>query len=152
MRRVPSGPGAGRPQYIVTGGLVILELHENVYIPRSAGGVFLRRYREREGWDESGNRRRYVYVDRVFSDKSNKGFENLRHTPILRINGMEISEIADVPKAMAAPKGNFHVFEFEGVAADFAIEASKLAEIDARVAESYRIPKMRHLRGDPEGE
>ncbi|MHC4938399.1 MAG: PDZ domain-containing protein [Planctomycetota bacterium] len=149
-RTVPSGPGVGRPQYLVTGGFVILELHERIYIPRSTGGVFLRRYREREGWDPAGSRRRYVYVDRVFSDESNKGFENLRHTPILRINGLEISEIADVAKALEVPKGEFHVFEFEGVASDYAIPVKDLADIDKRVSETYRIPKMRHLRGDPE--
>jgi hypothetical protein len=149
-RTVPSGPGEGRPQYIVTGGLVILELHEKIYIPRSPGGVFLRRYREREGWDPSGSRRRYVYVDRVFADESNKGFEHLRHTPIMLINGLEIGEIADVTKALEVPKGEFHVIEFEGVASDFAIPVKDLAAIDKRVSETYRIPKMRHLRGDPE--
>jgi len=147
-RAVPSGPGEGRPQYLVAGGLVILELHERVYIPRSPGGVFLRRYREREGWDAAGKRRRFVYVDRVFVDESNKGFENLRFTPILRVNGMDITEIADVAKALESPKGEFHVFEFEGVASDFVIPAAKLAEIDKRIADNYRIPKMRHLRGD----
>jgi len=150
VRTVPSGPGAGRPQYLVTGGLVILELHERVYIPRSPGGVFLRRYREREGWDATGPRRRYVYVDRVFSDKSNKGFEYLRHTPIERINGMQITEIADIAKALETPKGKYHIFEFEGVASDYAIVAADLEEIDKRVASIYRIPKMRHLRGDIE--
>jgi len=151
-RSVPSGPGKGRPQYLVTGGLVILELHERVYIPRSPGGVFLRRYREREGWDAAGKRRRYVYVDRVFADDSNKGFEGLRFTPIVRVNGMEITEIADVAKALETPKDKFHVFEFEGVASDYVIAADQLTEIDKRVAENYRIPKMRHLRGDSSGE
>jgi len=147
-RSVPSGPGEGRPQYLVTGGLVILELHERVYIPRSPGGVFLRRYRDREGWDAAGKRRRFVYVDRVFADESNKGFEGLRFTPILRVNGMDITEIADVAKALEAPKGEFHVFEFEGVASDFVVAAAELEAIDKRIADNYRIPKMRHLRGD----
>jgi len=149
-RTVPSGPGEGRPQYIVTGGLVILELHEKVFIPRSPGGVFLRRYREREGWDESGSRRRFVYVDRVFADESNKGFESLRYTPILKVNGMEVTEIGDVAKALEAPQGDFHVFEFEGVASDFAIPVKDLKAIDERISTTYRIPKMRYLRGDPE--
>ncbi|MHC4953420.1 MAG: PDZ domain-containing protein [Planctomycetota bacterium] len=150
VRSVPSGPGEGRPQYLVVGGLVILELHERVYIPRSPGGVFLRRYSEREGWDPAGERRRYVYVDRVFADESNKGFEGLRYTPVDKINGMLITEIADVAKALGKPKGEFHVFEFQGVASDFVIPAAKLKEIDERVSKNYRIPKMRHLRGDPE--
>ena len=149
-RTVPSGPGEGRPQYMVTGGLVILELHEKIYVPRSPGGVFLRRYREREGWDATGSRRRYVYVDRVFTDESNKGFESLRHTPVVRVNGVEITEIADVAKALEQPKGEFHVFEFEGVASDYAVPKEDLKTIDDRVAKTYRIPKMRHLRGDPE--
>jgi len=149
-RTVPSGPGAGRPQYVVTGGLVILELHEKIYVPRSPGGVFLRRYRERDGWDRVGERRRFVYVDRVFADESNKGFENLRHTPLLRVNGKLITEIADVAKALEAPEGEFHVFEFEGVASDFAVPVADLPAIDERVSKTYRIPKMRHLRGDPE--
>ena len=150
VRTVPSGPGEGRPQYLVVGGLVILELHERVYIPRSTGGVFLRRAREREGWDATGPRRRHVYVDRVFVDESNKGFENLRHTPIASINGMDIAEIADVPKALAKPQGEFHVFKFDGVASDVAIVAKDLDAIDKRVADSYQIPKLRHLRGDSE--
>ncbi|MEM8886059.1 MAG: trypsin-like peptidase domain-containing protein [Planctomycetota bacterium] len=150
VRNVPSGPGAGRPQYLVVGGLVLLELHERVYIPRSPGGVFLRRYREREGWDEGEGRRRHVYVDRVFADPSNKGFEGLRHAPVQRVNGKEISEIADIAVALTQPVDGFHVFEFEGVASDFAVRASELEAIDKRVAESYRIPKLRHLRGDAE--
>jgi hypothetical protein len=36
------------------------------------------------------------------------------------------------------------------VASDFALPAKDLAAIDKRVSETYRIPKMRHLRGDPE--
>jgi len=150
VRTVPSGPGTGRPQYLVVGGLVILELHERVYIPRSTGGVFLRRAREREGWDATGPRRRHVYIDRVFVDESNKGFEDLRHTPIDTINGMAISVIADVTKALAKPQGEFHVFKFDGVASDFAVSVKDLDAIDKRIAESYDIPKLRHLRGDSE--
>ncbi|MHC4547707.1 MAG: PDZ domain-containing protein [Planctomycetota bacterium] len=148
--RVPDRPKDGRPQFLVVGGLVILELTRAVSISRSTGGVILRRYKERGAWDQPNERRRIVFVDHVLQDASNKGFENLRHAPIETVNGKPIHVIADVARALEAPQGAFHVFRFEGVESDFVIRASELGAIDRRVTERYKVTRSRYLEGDPD--
>ncbi|MHC4817369.1 MAG: PDZ domain-containing protein [Planctomycetota bacterium] len=148
--RVPDRPPGGRPQFLVVGGLVILELTGNIRIVRSSGGVILRRYKERAGWDQPGERKRIVFVDHVLQDPSNKGFERLRHAPIETVNGQAIQVIADVAKALEKPQGDFHVFHFEGVETDFVIRAADLGKINERIAKTYMVTQTRYLQGDPE--
>jgi S1-C subfamily serine protease len=148
--RVPDRPPGGRPQFLVVGGLVILELTGDLRIMRSSGGVILRRYKERAGWDQPSERKRIVYVDHVLKDVSNKGFEKLRHAPIETVNGRPIQLIADVAEALEKPQDGYHVFRFEGVESDFVIRAADLAQIDERIAKTYMVTRTRWLLGDPE--
>ncbi len=147
-KRVPTGWGGERPQFMVVGGLVLLELTSSSSISRSPGGVLLRRFRERANWDPPTKRRRVIYVDRVFQDKSNKGFENLYDQPIKTINGIEILDFKSVPKALATPEGAYHVFRFDGLETDVVIPAEELEEINKRVADTYKVTRLRFLRGD----
>jgi S1-C subfamily serine protease len=142
---------AGRPEFLMVGGLVILELTRELNTGRrSAGGVVLRRYADRAGWDPPGDRKRIVFVNHVLADLANKGFEELSQAVIESVNGMRIREIADVAKALETPQRGFQVFHFEGVEADFAIPAEKLAEINDRIAKNYKVSRTRYLEGDPE--
>jgi len=150
-RRVPSIEG--RPPFLVAGGLVLLELSQEATneIGRSPGGVILRRYREREGWDAPDGRMRIVYADRVLADPSNKGMENeIAKAAVESVNGTRITRLADVVEALKRPQGGFHVFRFEGVFPDYVIDASKLEEIDRRIAKTYRVSRARWLPGDPD--
>ncbi len=147
-KRVPDGYGGGRPQFMVVGGMVLLELTSRSSIWRSDGGVILRRYRERADWDPPTKRKRVVYVDRIFQDISNKGFERMNDLPIKTINGIEINDFQGVPKALETPEGKYHVFRFEGLESDFVIPADKLDAINKRIAEKYKITRTRYLKGD----
>jgi len=145
---VPPGPGKGRPQFLVIGGLVILELNDETgaRIGRSPSGVILRRYMERDGWDDLGPRKRIVYVDHVLADESNKGFENMMQVPLQSVNDRPILELADVTRALDERAGEYHVFRFEGLESDYVIPAARLGEIDARVAQTYKVTMLRNLR------
>ncbi len=147
-KRVPLGWGGARPQFMMVGGLVLLELTSNSGVSRSSGGVLLRRFRERAHWDPPGKRRRVIYVDRILQDKSNKGFERIRHQPIKTINGIEILDFKSVPKALATPEGAYHVFRFDGLESDLVIPADELEAINKRIAEKYKVTRLRFLRGD----
>ena len=147
-KRIPDGYDNGRPQFMVVGGLVLLELTSSSGISRSTGGVILRRFRERSNWDPPGKRKRMIYVDRILQDKSNKGFETMYHLPIKTINGIEIHDFAGVPKALETPEGPYHVFRFEGLESDFVIPADELDSINKRIAEKYKVTRLRHLDGD----
>ena len=147
-KRVPDGYADGRPQFMMVGGLVLLELTSGSGISRSPGGVILRRFRDRSNWDPPGKRKRMIYVDRILQDESNKGFEQMYHLPIKTINGIEINDFDGVPKALETPEGPYHVFRFEGVETDFVIPAAELDEINKRIAEKYKVTRLRYLSGD----
>ena len=110
--------------------------------------MILRRFRERANWDPPTKRRRVIYVDRVLQDESNKGYENVYDQPIKTINGIEINDFKDVPKALETPEGAYHVFRFDGLESDLVIEAAKLDEINKRIADKYKVTRMRYLKGD----
>jgi S1-C subfamily serine protease len=145
-QRVPDAHATSRPEFLVIGGLVVLELTESTNLGR--GSAILRRYRERAGWDQPGERRRIVYIDHVLADQANKGYDELSQVPVLSVNGVTITEIADVAKALETPKGKFHVFVVEGVESDVVLPAAELAAIDARIAQTYKVTELRYLARD----
>jgi S1-C subfamily serine protease len=143
--------GPDRPQFLVVGGLVIRELTRDFAIDRRApGATVLRRHVERAGWDQAPDRKRVVFVDQVLADVSNRGFETFGYAIVESVNGMKIRGIADVARALDAPQDGYHVFRFEGTHSDFVIPAVKLEEIDRRIANAYRVSRLRYLDGDPE--
>ncbi len=147
-KRIPDGYAGSRPQFMVVGGLVLLELTSGSSVSRSPGGVILRRYRERANWDAPTKRKRVIYADRLLQDKSNKGFEGIYHLPVKTVNGIEINEFADVSKALETPEGGFHVFRFEGLHSDFVVPADKLDEINKRIADKYKVTTLKFLSGE----
>jgi S1-C subfamily serine protease len=147
---VPDRSVTERPQFLVVGGLVLLPLaRDQSFGRRSAGATVLRRYIDRDGWDKASDRKQVVYVDHVLADIANKGFETLSCSVVETVNGQRIKELADVAKALEAPQEGFHVFRFEGAESDFVIPAGKLAEIDKRIARTYKVNRLRYLAGDP---
>ena len=75
----------------------------------------------------------------------NKGLDEIGSVSILKVNGMTITQMEDVATALKTPVRGFHVFEFEGIEKDFVVKADKLAEIDKRIAERYRIAEPIYL-------
>jgi S1-C subfamily serine protease len=147
---VPERYAAGRPQFLVVGGLVLLTLTRDQNLGRRApGATVLRRYVDRDGWDPASDRKQVVYVDHVLADIANKGFETLSCVVVESVNGQRIRELADVAKALEAPQEGFHVFRFEGAESDFVIPAGKLQEIDLRIARTYKVSQLRYLSSDP---
>ena len=140
---VPSPVVDGRHEYLVVGGLVILELTSS---GSSGTGSVLRRYRDRARWEPPTDRRRVVFVARVLADPSNKGYGRLRQAVISTVNGQKVREIKDVAEALARADGDFHVFTFEGDEADFVVRADELAKINARIAESYNVKPLEYLK------
>ena len=151
-RRVPERVVDRRPEFLVVGGLVVLELSSELVGERlrSLGELVLRRYRDRAEWDPPDARKRIVVADRVLADPANKGFEDLSKEVIESVNGRKILEIKDVADALEHPDRGFHVFRFEGLENDYVIRADQLKEIDARVAQTYKVTRSRYLAGDPE--
>lgn len=138
--RVPWALYDLRPKFMVVGGMIILEL------TRQHRGAFgIAEYQSRNDWDPPTDRKRIVFLSEVLPDKSNKGLDDLGGDAIATVNGVRITEIADVARALKAPVDGYHVFVFEGVNRPYVIKAAQLEEINRRVAETYRVTELQYL-------
>jgi hypothetical protein len=70
--------------------------------------------------------------------------------PLESVNGVAIHGMEDVVTALETPQGGMHVFHFGGLESDYVMRADQRAPIDERIAEKYKIPRLRYLDGDPE--
>ena len=151
---VPERASGERPQFLVVGGLVILEYNSDSGVGRGDGGIIIRRMRDRADWDRASVdpdnvRRRIVYVDHVLRDPANQGYDNVYQQAIRSVNGKRIAEIGDVAQALTQPltqgERAYHVFRFEGLTSDVVLPAEGMDEINARIAKNYKVTKLRHL-------
>jgi S1-C subfamily serine protease len=59
----------------------------------------------------SAQRKQIVLIREVLAHEVNLGYHQMKESVVHRINGIDITEIADVPRALATPLGRFHVIE-----------------------------------------
>jgi hypothetical protein len=136
------------PDYVVAGGLVFEEL-TRPYL--GAWGDWARRAPprllvaiDREPDGSVTEPRRIVLVSSVLPDAANLGYQELRDLIVERVNGHEISTLADVRKALTEPVQGFQVVDFvpgQGytrVVLD-AAEAQAAAE---RLRQAYGVEKL----------
>ncbi|HEY1816021.1 MAG TPA: trypsin-like peptidase domain-containing protein [Kofleriaceae bacterium] len=59
----------------------------------------------------SERRRQIVVIHQVLAHEINLGYHLMREMVVERVNGIDISDIRDVIRALASPQGKFHVIE-----------------------------------------
>jgi hypothetical protein len=100
-----------RPSYVVFAGLVFTSLGYE-YIHDWDWARDHHRYRMLELETFPTHRRKEVVIIReVLAHAVNLGYHQMKEVIVERINGQEIGELADVPRALAAPTGKFQVIE-----------------------------------------
>jgi hypothetical protein len=104
------------PDYAVVGGLVFQELTGPYLAATSEGGrrpaprLFIAV--DREGAVPDPARPRIVILTSVLPDAANLGYQDLRDLIVTKVNGEAIGSLADLRRALASPKGGYHVVEF----------------------------------------
>lgn len=107
-----------RPSYVVFAGLVFTPLSYN--------------YMKVWDWKDVEPRFRYLYVDglptparrevvllsQVLAHDINVGYHRLLNAVVDRINGVAITQMRDVVRALARPSGKFHVIELDNHAGE----------------------------------
>jgi hypothetical protein len=138
------------PRYVIVGGLVFQELT----------GSYLERFMKngsRQPWDLM----RYLYKQDYFTDEEREkivilsgviptaftlGYENLANMVVQRVNGLPISRLEDLPKALAAPDAGFHRIEFEQRPHTIYLDPDDLTHIHEQIQKRYGIPSLSNLK------
>ncbi|MBU0714529.1 MAG: hypothetical protein KJ964_04150 [Verrucomicrobia bacterium] len=150
----PGSAGALRPgesvEYLVEGGLVLRELTGN-YL-RASG----------ENWKLQMNPRLvyyYLHQDKfarqpgdhvvllsmVLPDSINIGYQEFHDQAVTAVNGQPIRNMADVFRVVDSAGGLRRV-TLLGCAVDLALDKAALTEANRRIAEQYRIPRLRYQK------
>lgn len=106
----------------------------------------------------SDRRRQIVVIHQVLAHEINLGYHQMGEMVVERVNGIEISAIEDVVRALASPQGEFHVIEtdFHGPRSEsqrsdyhssygtrIVLDASKTERATAEILEQHGIPSDR---------
>lgn len=138
------------PQYFVLGGLVLQELSRQ-YLKefgadwsRKGPMELVQMDRIQSELPEDGIKRAVV-LTRVLPSDVTIGYEDLRNLLVTAINGMPLTCLADVPKAMAKATDGLHRIEFKGDPCLIFLDA-KAAEANGQALQrAYGLPALSRL-------
>ena len=144
-RLVPEDPFEAPPEYFVIGGLVFQPLTKN-YL-RGWGQDWERRAPFRLAFfrneEPKPDRPALVILTQVLPDVYNLGYSEARNLVVEKMNGIKISHLSDLRKALQSPVDGFHIVEFmKGESLQkLVLDAGQQAAATQRVLERYRIEK-----------
>ncbi|HET9620280.1 MAG TPA: trypsin-like peptidase domain-containing protein [Kofleriaceae bacterium] len=108
----PPQPGH-RPSYFIFAGLVFLPLTYDYMTTWKWENVTPRFKHYYYSRLPSARHAQVVLVNQVLAHDINVGYHQIHGAVVERINGIDIVALRDVPRALAAPLGGFHVIELD---------------------------------------
>jgi S1-C subfamily serine protease len=100
-----------RPTYLIFAGLLFTVLsYEYIHEWDWAEKHHRYRYQAFDGFP-SERRKQIVLIPQILVHDVNLGYHQMRESIVERINGVEITEMRDVVRALEHPQGKFHVIE-----------------------------------------
>ena len=129
------------PDYLVAGGLVFQPLTGPLL--RALGDkkpLLLDYYNATQPLEDRSG---LILVGQVLPDDFNRGYEQIRYAAVDTINGRTIETLEDVARAFAGADSEYHRVAFmptENIA-HIVLDASTMAEADARIRRNYNLPQ-----------
>ena len=141
-----------QPEYVVTGGFVFQKL-TLTYLQRWGknwhGRVapLLAHYYDKSAFKPTPSRRDIIILNLVLPLDINLGYHNLRQEVVKSINGMTITSMADVLKALQLqPNCPFDVVKLEMDNPTIVIPRNQLAEANVKVQRGYGVRKLVNVK------
>ena len=100
-----------RPTYIMFAGLLFTPLSYEYMAEWEWAGNHHRYENYRHEVFPSARRREIVLIRAVLAHEINLGYHQMSDAVVERVNGVEISDMSDIARALASPLGRFHVIE-----------------------------------------
>jgi hypothetical protein len=138
------------PRFYILGGLVLQELSRQYLKEFGADWwkkapeelVFLDRHQNELRRDSS---HRVIFLNRVLPSDATVGYEELHQLVVTAINGTELHSLNDIPAALEKAEGGIHKIAFEGDPGAIYLDAAQVAQSDAILAKTYRLPSLKRL-------
>jgi hypothetical protein len=100
-----------RPPYLIFAGIVFTPLsYEYMHDWEWASDHHRYQFYRYQSFP-SPTRKQIVLIREVLAHRVNLGYHQMKESVVHRINNIDITELADIPRALASPLGRFHVIE-----------------------------------------
>jgi hypothetical protein len=126
------------PSYVITGGLVFMELSRQLL--KEWGNEWQKTapqrllYYERNQWDVCPPGEKIIILTRILKTEGNGGFDNLKLRALKKVNGQPIRNLRDITVALKSPEDSkFQTFEFDSPTYKIVLDAQRLALDDAAI-------------------
>ena len=138
------------PQYFVLGGLVLQELSRQYLKEFGAdwgrkGPMELVQLDRVQSELPDDGIKRAVVLTRVLPSDVTVGYEDLRNLLVTSINGMPLTSLADVPKAMAKATDGLHRIELKGDPSLIFLDAKAAEASGPALQRAYGLPALSRL-------
>ena len=138
------------PQYFVLGGLVLQELSRQYLKEFGAdwsrkGPLELVQLDRIQSELPDDGTKRLVVLTRVLPSDVTVGYEDLRNLLVTAINGMPLTSLADVPKAMAKATDGLHRIELKGDPSLIFLDAKSAEASGPALQRAYGLPSLSRL-------
>jgi S1-C subfamily serine protease len=147
---IPLNTEGEQTAYLVEGGVILRELTADYLLSRgnrwmlASNPRLVHLYLTRAQFPEKPGQR-VVVLSAVLPDAINRGFENYRDDVVTHVNGKPVSNLKDVFAIRERDNGIWRIAT-QGRGVDIVLDREQLAEANQRIAEQYRIPRLRSLR------
>jgi hypothetical protein len=137
------------PRFYILGGMVFQELTRQFLKEwgpnwnREAPQRFV--YYDRYQANLFPTKRKLVILTQVMPTKATVGYEHLNYLVVKRLNGQEITNLADLARASQRPVDGFHKIEFEEDPHTIFLDANEVAEQSGALQKLYSLPTMQRL-------
>ncbi len=138
------------PKFYILGGMVLQELSRQylkewgpdwakkapedlIYLDRAQNEIYP------EG------KRKIVILSRVLPSDTTMGYEDLNHHVVTKLNGVELTSIQDVPKAIEKAENGLHKMEFPTDPTVIYLDAEQVATSEAVLSKTYQLPALKRL-------
>lgn len=143
-----------RPSYLIVGGLVFSPLTREylVSVDRSASSpqvlnlLYYSAFAKTDGLYEG--KQEFVVLARRLPHRVNTYMEPFVNGLVSEVNGVKISQLSDVKKAIAGNTNRFHVVKFEGHPDRLVLDARAVRAADRDILLKYDISSPEYLPGD----
>jgi S1-C subfamily serine protease len=138
------------PRFYIVGGLMLQELSREWL--KGWGNDWPRRAPSRAVYNDryqhelfKDGPKKLVYLTRVLPTPATVGYEELNSIRVTKINGQDLQNLDDVPKALEKPVNGFHKIEFDDDPKVIYLDANEAEKTDKDVQMQYRLPTMKRL-------
>lgn len=142
-----------QPEYIMVGGLVFMELNRQFLMgwganyEQNAPNRLV--YLESHQWELMQPGQRQVLMTRVIPSVYTNGYQQFLFLPLTKCNGQDIHSIHDLAKALEAPQGDFHKFEYSEQPYTMYLQARLVDYVNQQLKQAYKLPATENLRPQP---